>query len=84
MYFRVLGVFCVAGREYDEAGVLGILNDDCPIDQTTFYTQLQRIGYHTTMTGKDDINKKTQLRSRIGKYLPCAAATYEVLTLHLF
>jgi len=62
-----------SGREYDKAGMPGNFNNDYLINQTTFYTQLQLAGYHTMMTGKDDLTKFTQLGSRIGKYLPHGA-----------
>ena len=59
-----------AGREFDKAGVPSNFANDYPINQTTFYTQLQRAGYWTMMTGKDDLTKATQLGSRVGQYLP--------------
>ena len=59
-----------AGREYDKAGVPSNFQNDYPINQTTFYTQLQNAGYYTIATGKDDLTKATQLGSRIGQYLP--------------
>lgn len=62
-----------AAREYDYAGVLDNLSNDYPINQTTFYTQLQLAGYYTMMTGKDDLNKATQLGYKVGKYLPNGA-----------
>ena len=34
-----------AGREFDEAGVPSNFANDYPINQTTFYTQLQKAGY---------------------------------------
>lgn len=62
-----------AAREYDYAGVLDNFSNDYPINQTTFYTQLQKAGYYTMMTGKDDLNKATQLGYKLGKYLPNGA-----------
>jgi len=62
-----------AGREYDHAGVPDNFSNDYPINQTTFYTQLQKAGYHTMMTGKDDLTKATQIGASIGEYLPYGA-----------
>jgi arylsulfatase A-like enzyme len=63
---------CLAsGREFDLAHVpTNFGHGDYPWWQTTFYTQLQRAGYHTMMAGKDDLTKDTQLGSTIGAYLP--------------
>ena len=63
---------CLAsGREFDLAHLpTNFGNGDYPFWQTTFYTQLQAAGYHTMMTGKDDLTKDSQLGSNIGKYLP--------------
>ena len=41
-----------AGREYDDAGVPTNFDNDYPVNQTTFYTQLQKAGYWTMTTGK--------------------------------
>jgi len=52
---------CLAsGREYDRAGVACNFCNDYPVDQPTFYKQLQAAGYHTITTGKDDLTKATQ------------------------
>lgn len=67
-----------SGREYDEAGVPSN-SYDYPENQTTFYSQMQRAGYHTMTTGKDDLTKATQLGEHIGKYLPFGAYRMEEL-----
>jgi len=59
-----------SGREYDNAGVPDNTQNDYPVEQTTFYTQLQKAGYHTMTTGKDDLTKASQLGSHTGQYLP--------------
>ena len=47
-----------AGKEYDQAGVLGNHADSFPIHQTTFYKLLRNDGnYHTMTCGKDDLFK---------------------------
>jgi len=59
-----------AGREFDKAGVPTNFDNDYPINQTTFYTQLQKAGYWTMATGKDDLTKATQLGYKVHNYLP--------------
>lgn len=60
---------CLAsGREYDEAGVPDNTRNDYPFEQSTFFSQLQKAGYHTMTTGKDDLSKATQLGGNIGQY----------------
>ena len=57
---------CLAsGREYDLAGVLSNFQNDYPVDQPTFFKLLRDSGYHTMLTGKDDLTKATQLGSRV-------------------
>eukprot|EP00041_Stephanoeca_diplocostata_P007110 m.98043 g.98043 ORF g.98043 m.98043 type:complete len:550 (+) comp16736_c0_seq3:162-1811(+) len=53
---------CLAsGREYDRAGVACNFCNDFPVNtEKTFYNQLQDAGYHTMVTGKDDLTKKSQ------------------------
>ena len=71
---------CLAsGREYDFAHVSANFANDYPTWQTTFYTLLKEAGYHTMMTGKDDLTKATQLGSTIGKYRPYGAYNMEAL-----
>eukprot|EP00931_Biecheleriopsis_adriatica_P020361 TRINITY_DN13632_c0_g1_i2.p1 TRINITY_DN13632_c0_g1~~TRINITY_DN13632_c0_g1_i2.p1 ORF type:complete len:607 (+),score=89.11 TRINITY_DN13632_c0_g1_i2:161-1981(+) len=61
---------CLAsGREYDFSGVPGN-TVDIPVNQSTFYKQLQRAGYHVMMTGKDDLTKKSQIGALTGRYKP--------------
>lgn len=54
-----------AAREYDATGVPS--NDfDFPTNVTTFYSVLRQAGYHTMVSGKDDLTKKSQLGYRTG------------------
>eukprot|EP00052_Salpingoeca_macrocollata_P023954 m.212495 g.212495 ORF g.212495 m.212495 type:complete len:523 (+) comp22152_c0_seq3:622-2190(+) len=56
---------CLAsGREYDFNGVPDNFSNDYPINITTFYSVLQRNGYWTMTTGKDDLTKASQLGFR--------------------
>ena len=55
-----------SGREYDEAGVPTNENNDFPLSIPTFYQSLQRAGYWTATTGKDDLDKATQLGTKFG------------------
>ena len=50
---------CIAtGKEYDYSGMEQNMQD-LPENQTTFYKLLQNNGYHTMVTGKDDLTKLT-------------------------
>jgi arylsulfatase A-like enzyme len=58
---------CLAsGKEYSRCGVAsnGV---DYPLEQTTFYTLLQRAGYHTMACGKVDLHKKSHIWGLDGK-----------------
>jgi len=49
---------CLAsGREYDEAGVPDNFSNDFPLSIATFYQLLEQSGYHTMVSGKDDLTK---------------------------
>eukprot|EP00948_MAST-09A_sp_MAST-9A-sp1_P003640 g3640.t1 len=56
----------VSGREYDHAGVPTNFHNDYDVSIPTFFSALQEAGYWTMTTGKDDLNKATQLGTRIG------------------
>jgi len=58
-----------SGREYDFSGVPGN-NYDIPVNQSTFYKQLQKAGYHVMITGKDDLTKQSQIGAMVGRYKP--------------
>ena len=54
-------------REYDFAGVAtNKANDYRAKENPTYFTALQRAGYHTMSTGKDDLTKATHLGYEIG------------------
>jgi arylsulfatase A-like enzyme len=55
-----------AGKEYDRCRVPSN-GADYPLDQTTFYTLLQRAGYHTAGCGKFDLHKASSIWGADGK-----------------
>ena len=69
---------CMASlREYDHAGVPNNkANDYKAKENPTYFTALQRAGYHTMSTGKDDLTKATHLGYEIGKDTRNASNTY--------
>lgn len=49
----------MSAREYDLAGVPDNFSVDYPITQQTYLQLLQARGYHTMVSGKDDLSKKS-------------------------
>ena len=64
-------------REYDHAGVAtNKANDYKAKEIPTYFSALQRAGYHTMSAGKDDLTKATHLGYTIGKESRNASNTY--------
>eukprot|EP00944_MAST-04C_sp_MAST-4C-sp1_P001956 g1956.t1 len=64
-------------REYDFAGVAtNKANDYRAKENPTYFTALQRAGYHTMSTGKDDLTKATHLGYEIGHDTRNGSNTY--------
>jgi len=68
---------CMASlREYDKAGTATNGANDFNVEIPTYFSALQRAGYHTMSTGKDDLTKKTQLGYHLGLDTSNASNTY--------
>jgi arylsulfatase len=69
---------CMASlREYDYAGVAtNKANDYKAKEIPTYFSALQRAGYHTMTTGKDDLTKATHLGYTLGKNTRNGSDTY--------
>ena len=69
---------CMASlREYDLAGTATNSANDFRADEIpTYFSALQRAGYHTMTTGKDDLTKATQLGFHLGYDTRNASNTY--------
>ena len=69
---------CMASlREYDRAGVAtNSANDFKASEIPTYFSALQRAGYHTMTTGKDDLTKATHLGHTLGYDTHNASNTY--------
>ena len=64
-------------REYDMAGVANnAYNDYKAKEIPTYFSVLQRAGYHTMTTGKDDLTKATHLGYKLGHDTHNASNTY--------
>lgn len=64
-------------REYDHAGVAtNDANDYKAKEIPTYFSVLQRAGYHTMSTGKDDLTKATHLGYTLGYDTHNASNTY--------
>merc|ERR1711871_371763 len=69
---------CMASlREYDHAGLASNKYNDFNVeDIPTYFSALQRSGYHTMTVGKDDLTKATHLGYTLGKDTHNASNTY--------
>jgi len=63
-------------REYDKAGTATNGANDFDVKIPTYFSALEKAGYHTMSTGKDDLTKKSQLGYDLGYDTHNGSQTY--------